>query len=180
MARVISTHAKYAPHEENCALMGSGKDIVQIIRNCLSINTVSGSPGIVIIDQIETLDKDTIKNISNLIAIKNLKRPTIAITNDLYAPSLVSLRNNAQILNCKPLNRENLYNRLKEICEQERVYIPETYLRKLIQENNNDIRSCMNSLQLIGSGRAGKQLNLSIDDISVAGSKAISRSIFDI
>ena len=180
LARVIAQHAKYAPREENCALTGSGKDIVQVIRNCLSIKTVTGRPGIIIIDQIETLDKATIQEIAGLVSAKNLKRPIIAITNDLYVPSLLPLRSLAHILHCKPMNSEALYTRLKEICENERIFIPETYLRKLIGDNYCDIRSCMNSLQLVGSGRAGKQLNLNVLDIAVAGSKAISRSIFDI
>jgi hypothetical protein len=65
-----SLHSKYSPHEENCALLGTGKDIVQIIRNTLTIKTVSGNPGILIIDQIETLDKQTINEIAGILAAK--------------------------------------------------------------------------------------------------------------
>ena len=180
LAKVISLHSKYSPHEENCALLGTGKDIVQIIRNTLTIKTVSGNPGILIIDQIETLDKQTINEIAGILAAKNLKRPTIAITNDLYVPSLYPLRTLAQVLYCKPLNIENIYARLKEVCEIERIYIPETYLRGLIVENNYDLRSCINALQLISSGRAGKQLNLTVNEIEIAGIKSINRSVFEL
>lgn len=180
LAKVIANHSKYAAREENSALIGSGKDILQVIRNSLSINTVSGRPGLIIIDQIETLDKPTIQEISVIVSAKNLKRPIIAITNDLYVPALFPLRSLAQIIYCKPMNAESLYNRLKEICENERIFIQEMHLKKLIADNYSDIRSCVNALQLLGSGRAGNQLNLNVDDIAVAGSKAVARSIFDI
>jgi chromosome transmission fidelity protein 18 len=180
LAKVISAGSNFAYYEENCGLLGSGKDIVQIMRNRLSIKTVSGKPGILIMDQIETLDKQTVSEIVSILSSKTLKRPTIAITNDLYVPSLVPLRPISHIIYCKPLNAENLYTRLKDICTTERVYIPEAYLKTLISENNNDIRSCVNSLQLLGSGRAGKQLNIRPEDMSVAGIKGVNRSVYDI
>ena len=133
-----------------------------------------------IMDQVETLDKQTIKELIGVISVKNLKRPLIAITNDLYTPSLIPLRQISHIIHCRPLSVEGLFLRIKEICENERIFIPEAYMKQMIGENSCDIRSCVNALQLLGSGRLGKQLNISNEDLKLASCKELNRSIFDI
>jgi chromosome transmission fidelity protein 18 len=180
LAKVISHHFNYAPHEINCALLGSGKDLLDTLKNSLSIKTVSGKPGILILDQVESIDRATTKALCEILSNKTLKRPTIAITNDLYTSSLIPLRQIAQVMHSKFLSNENLYQRLKEICSNERVYVPEDLLRSLIKENKSDIRACVNTLQLLSSSRSDKQLNVDSSAFRVAGTKEVNLSVFEI
>lgn len=180
LAKVVTSHFNYAPHEINCALLGSGKELLDTLKHCLSIKTVSGKPGILILDQIESIDKATIKTLADLLLNKVLKRPTIAITNDLYSSNLIPLRAISQVLHSKLLNIDNLFLRLKEICTNERMYIPEVFLKNLIKENKSDVRACVNTIQLLSSLRKDSQLNIDSSILSIAGVKESAFSIFDI
>lgn len=178
LARVTALLNGYDYKEINCALIESGKDLLEMFKSSLNIRTVSSKPQILIIDQIETLDKPTIKGIAGFISGKNLKRPTIAITNDLYASNLLPLRSISQILYCKVLTADCLLTRIKEICENERIFVPDTHMQMLIKECNYDIRACLNFLQLVGSSRLGNQLN--VTDINFGNVKQVTHSIFDV
>lgn len=180
LAKIISAHFNYSPHEINCALLGAGKELLDTLRYSLSIKTVSGKPTILILDQVESLDKATIKALCELFTSKTLKRPTIVITNNMYAASLYELRKIALIQQSRLLNSENLYLRLKEICAMERVYVPDVFLKTMIKENKSDIRACINSLQLLGSARGNKQLNVDSITMGIAGIKEASVSVFEV
>ena len=180
LAKIISTHFNYSPHEINCALLGAGKELLDTLRYSLSIKTVSGKPTILILDQVESLDKATVKSLCELFTSKTLKRPTVVITNNMYAASLYELRKIALIQQSRLLNTENLYVRLKEIIEMERVYVAEIFLKTMIKENKSDIRACINSLQLLGSARGNKQLNVDSITMKIAGIKEASVSIYEI
>ncbi|CAG9325399.1 CTF18 [Blepharisma stoltei] len=179
LARVITRQCNYQPYEVNCALIGVGKDLVQRVRNVLNIKTVTEKPLLLILDQVETLDKQTVQELNAIISV-NTKRPIIAITNDIYAPSLKLLRPTCKIVNCKSLFHKEVFERLKEICREERVHLESQYLNTLIQDNNADIRTCLNTLQLLGSQREGSQFNVYSSDSDSFRSKFVNRSIFDI
>lgn len=180
LAKVITSHFNYAPHEINCALLGSGKELLDTIKHSLSIKTVSGKPGILILDQIESIDKITIKTLSELLTNKVQKRPTIAITNDLYSGNLIPLRTISQVLHSKLINIDNLYLRLKEICTNERIFIHEMHLKNLIKENKSDIRACVNTIQLLNNTKKDSQLSIDLSTLSIAGVKESALSVFDI
>lgn len=177
LARVVTKHCNYQPYEVNCALIGIGKDLVQRVRNVLSIKTVTEKPLLLILDQVETLDKQTIQELTSIISV-NTKRPIIAVTNDIWAPCMKLLRSHCKVVSCKPLFHKDVYERLKDILKEERVSLENQYLNNLIQDNNADIRTCMNTLQLLSSQREGSQFQISTS--GQIRSKFVNKSIFEI
>ena len=82
-------------------------------------------------------------------AAKPLLRPIICICNDLYAPSLRTLRPLARILRYNKSPSALVSRRLSEVCSQEQLRCDTRSLMLLCDLTNGDIRSCLHALQMI-------------------------------
>ncbi|KAJ2699057.1 Chromosome transmission fidelity protein 18 [Coemansia sp. IMI 209128] len=107
-----------------------------------------------------------------------LLRPIICICNNVYAPVLRPLRQVAQCYHVNPPTSARLAKRLEEVCEAEGVPTDAWGLVELAKQNEGDIRSCLNSLQMI-SARANKIDSESLRS-SAIGVKDVQRSLFSI
>ncbi|VDM16812.1 unnamed protein product [Hydatigera taeniaeformis] len=79
-----------------------------------------------------------------------LRRPVICICNDLYAPSLRSLRTpeaSCYTLRLPPLDSKRLVDRLDLIAKAEGLIVDKRLLSTLVESSGHDIRSCLNILQ---------------------------------
>ncbi|KAJ2493175.1 Chromosome transmission fidelity protein 18 [Coemansia sp. RSA 2050] len=107
-----------------------------------------------------------------------LLRPIICICNNVYAPVLRPLRQIAQCYHVNPPTSARLAKRLEEVCEAEGVPADAWGLVELAKQNEGDIRSCLNSLQMI-SARANRVDSDSLRS-SAIGVKDVQRSLFSI
>ncbi|KAJ2464560.1 Chromosome transmission fidelity protein 18, partial [Coemansia sp. RSA 2322] len=107
-----------------------------------------------------------------------LLRPIICICNNVYAPVLRPLRQIAQCYHVYPPTSARLAKRLEEVCETEGVAADSWGLVELAKQNEGDIRSCLNSLQII-SARAQKVDSDCLKTASI-GVKDVQRSLFAI
>ncbi|KAJ1965517.1 Chromosome transmission fidelity protein 18, partial [Dipsacomyces acuminosporus] len=80
-----------------------------------------------------------------------LLRPVICICNNIYAPVLRPLRQIAQCYHVSPPTSARLAKRLEEVCEFEGIAANMWTLVELAKQNEGDIRSCLNSLQVIST-----------------------------
>ena len=78
-------------------------------------------------------------------------RPIICICNNLYAPALRPLRTVAKIFVMRETRSERLSSRIKTICRHEHVVLRADALNILCQRTDNDIRSCLNTLQFLSA-----------------------------
>eukprot|EP00892_Ulva_mutabilis_P008222 jgi/Ulvmu1/5772/UM025_0026.1 len=78
-----------------------------------------------------------------------LLRPVICICNDLYTPALRPLREVAEVLEVGPPEDRMLRARLREVCRREHANVAEEALRHMASKASGDIRSCLNTLQLL-------------------------------
>ncbi|KAJ2721427.1 Guanosine-diphosphatase [Coemansia sp. Benny D115] len=78
-----------------------------------------------------------------------LLRPIICICNNVYAPVLRPLRQMAQCYHVHPPTHAQLGRRLEEVCAVEGVDCDAWSLVQLAKQNEGDIRSCLNSLQML-------------------------------
>ena len=88
-----------------------------------------------------------------------IKRPIVCICNDLYGKSLAQLRKIALVFNVKGMDVSNMISSLKDICGQEKVTIPMDLLTNLCIQSKCDMRSCLNTLQLVSaqSSQSGRR-----------------------
>jgi hypothetical protein len=87
-----------------------------------------------------------------------LTRPVICICNDPYAPALRELRPLAQVVEFGHTGTSRLVERLKAICRAENLTVSGETLRSLAAATDNDIRSCLNTLQVPPSPSLGHRV----------------------
>eukprot|EP00397_Hematodinium_sp_SG-2012_P012357 GEMP01012525.1.p1 GENE.GEMP01012525.1~~GEMP01012525.1.p1 ORF type:complete len:866 (+),score=168.54 GEMP01012525.1:43-2598(+) len=82
-----------------------------------------------------------------------IKKPIIAICNDLKAKSLRDMHIHTKIVQVTKPDPIRLKQRLKQICNLEEVIVRDEVLRILVEESRCDIRCCLNTLQLLSTNR---------------------------
>lgn len=74
-------------------------------------------------------------------------RPIIAICNDVYAPSLRSLRPLSEVVSYRRVSPAIIADRLRSICAAEDIKVDPRMLTDIANETESDMRSCLNILQ---------------------------------
>ena len=107
-----------------------------------------------------------------------ITRPIICICNDQYAPVLRPLRGIADVYVFRGTKSERLVKRLKDICRNEQIHVPAKVLSVLVQRTDNDIRSCLNTLQFLSCRRNAVTLH-DLEGTAV-GHKDQKTSLFEV
>lgn len=190
LAHIIARHAGYNAVEMNASDDRSAEAFRTQIEAATQMCAVLGStprPNCLIIDEIDGAPAAAINVLMNMInegggarkkgsKKKKMHRPIICICNDQYVPALRPLRQVALILNFPPTLPTRLASRLLEISTHERLAADMSSLLVLCEKANNDIRSCLSTLQFIFN--KGKVLKVSdIQNLSI-GQKDVQRSLF--
>ncbi|RXN06393.1 chromosome transmission fidelity 18-like protein [Labeo rohita] len=124
--------------------------------NCLIIDEIDGAPAAAINILLATLNRKDSKEgeESGANALKKKKkkqsvllRPIICICNDLYVPALRPLRQQAFLLAFPQTVPSRLAQRLAEITRRQGMKADTGTLMALCEKTDNDIRSCINTLQ---------------------------------
>ncbi|EJU05169.1 P-loop containing nucleoside triphosphate hydrolase protein [Dacryopinax primogenitus] len=173
LAHVLATSAGYSVYEINASDERAARVVDDRIRPALEAGSGVGSkkPVCVVIDEIDgvggagvdsnafingliqlTLDKPRKKTAGRRNGQKDVRpllRPIICICNDLYAPSLRSLRQHARLVRVRAPTPIMLTNRLRDVCETEGLKADNRALSALVGVTKGDIRSCLNTLQFI-------------------------------
>uniref|UniRef100_A0AAX7UWK9 Chromosome transmission fidelity protein 18 homolog n=1 Tax=Astatotilapia calliptera TaxID=8154 RepID=A0AAX7UWK9_ASTCA len=200
LAHVIAKHAGYNVVEINASDDRSAEVFQKRIDTATQMKSVLGAnerPNCLIIDEI---DGAPAAAINILLAVLNRKdghggeagaetakkkkkresillRPIICICNDLYVPALRPLRQQAFLLAFPQTQPSRLAQRLAEISLRQGLKADTGTLMSLCEKTDNDIRSCINTLQFLHS-RGVKQLDSkTIQSISV-GQKDQNKGLF--
>lgn len=153
--------------------------------NCLIIDEIDGAPAAAVNILLAALNRkdghsgeaatETTKKKKKKESI--LLRPIICICNDLYVPALRPLRQQAFLLTFPQTQSSRLAQRLAEISLWQGMKADTGTLMALCEKTDNDIRSCINTLQFLHS-RGLKQVDLrSIQCVSV-GQKDQNKGLF--
>ncbi|KAK3091861.1 hypothetical protein FSP39_023205 [Pinctada imbricata] len=147
--------------------------------NCLVIDEIDGAPQAainVLMSYIRRQDEPTAKKKKKDEAL--LLRPVICICNDQYTPSLRVLRQNALVLNFPPTELAKLASRLSEVVKTEDMRVDMNTLMVLCAKTENDIRSCINTLQFCKT--AHKELSVRLLDRMNVGQKDANKNLFSV
>ncbi|XP_066517068.1 chromosome transmission fidelity protein 18 homolog [Hoplias malabaricus] len=156
--------------------------------NCLVIDEIDGAPSAAINILLTTLNRKDSRegedSSSNPLKKKKKKesvllRPIICICNDLYAPALRPLRQQAFILTFPPTQPSRLAQRLTEITRRQGMKADTGALMALCEKTDNDIRSCINTLQFL-HGRGQKQLDQRVVGSMCIGLKDQNKGLFSL
>ncbi|XP_013920399.1 PREDICTED: chromosome transmission fidelity protein 18 homolog isoform X4 [Thamnophis sirtalis] len=202
LAHVIAKHAGYNVVEMN-ASDDRSPDIFQTqIEAATQMKSVLGAnekPNCLVIDEI---DGAPMASINVLLSIINQKagmaesedrpsgakskrqsglllRPIICICNDQYVPALRLLKQQAFLLHFPLTLQSRLVQRLHEIAILQGMKADIGALTTLCEKTDNDIRSCINTLQFLYS-RGKKELNVRTVQTATVGLKDRNKGLFSI
>ncbi|XP_050392503.1 chromosome transmission fidelity protein 18 homolog [Patella vulgata] len=192
LAQIVATHAGYNVVEMNASDDRSAEVFKNKLEAATQMKAVLGAdprPNCLVIDEIDGAPQPAINMLLNLIRKTDvpppgkkksdggiLLRPIICICNDQYVTSLRQLRQSALLLSFPQTESSRLASRLYEVIRQEHLKADMNALLALCERTDNDIRSCLNTLQFVRKNR--KELTVqSVQGMSI-GQKDAHRSLF--
>ncbi|XP_064317477.1 chromosome transmission fidelity protein 18 homolog isoform X2 [Phalacrocorax carbo] len=201
LAHVIAKHAGYNVVEMNASDDRSPEVFKTRIEAATQMKSVLGAnekPNCLIIDEIDGAPAASINVLLNIIHRKDgegeaaagtgrrrrregglLLRPIICICNDQYVPALRPLRQQSFLLNFPRTAPSRLAQRLCEIALQQGMRADTGALLALCEKTENDIRSCINTLQFLHS-RGQKELSVQMVQTMKIGLKDQNKGLFSI
>ncbi|XP_060116875.1 chromosome transmission fidelity protein 18 homolog [Heteronotia binoei] len=202
LAHIIAKHAGYNVVEMNASDDRSPDAFKTRIEAATQMKSVLGAnerPNCLIIDEIDGAPTVSITVLLNLVNWKGaeaeaeggasgrkrrregglLLRPIICICNDQYVPSLRQLRQQSFLLHFPSTAPSRLVQRLQEIAVRQGMKADTGALMALCEKTENDIRSCVNTLQFL-HGRGQKELNMRTVQATKVGLKDQNKGLFSI
>nr|XP_047916907.1 chromosome transmission fidelity protein 18 homolog [Anser cygnoides] len=199
LAHVIAKHAGYNVVEMNASDDRSPEVFKTRIEAATQMKSVLGAdekPNCLIIDEIDGAPTASISLLLNIINSKEaegeaapgrrrrregglLLRPIVCICNDQFVPALRPLRQQAFLLSFPRTAPSRLAQRLGEIALLQGMRADVGALLALCEKTENDIRSCINTLQFL-HGRGQKELNVQMVQTMKIGLKDQNKGLFSI
>uniref|UniRef100_A0A663NCG8 Chromosome transmission fidelity protein 18 homolog n=1 Tax=Athene cunicularia TaxID=194338 RepID=A0A663NCG8_ATHCN len=201
LAHVIAKHAGYNAVEMNASDDRSPEVFKTRIEAATQMKSVLGTnekPNCLIIDEIDGAPAASINVLLNIIHHKDteaeaaagtgrrrrregglLLRPIICICNDQYVPALRPLRQQSFLLSFPRTAPSRLAQRLCEITLRQGMRADTGALLALCEKTENDIRSCINTLQFL-HGRGQKELSVQMVQTMKIGLKDQNKGLFSI
>lgn len=188
LAHVVATHAGYNVVEMNASddrSLAAFKNKLEAATQMKSVSNADQRPNCLIIDEIDGAPAATVNYLVGLLkgsqktkkkAATMLQRPVICICNDLYVPALRPLRQMSLLLPFPETSSQRLAQRLAFISASENLKTDMSALLALCDKSQNDIRSCLSTLQFFKS----KGQKMSAADVSktFVGNKDTQKSHF--
>jgi len=193
LAHIVAQHAGYKVVEMNASddrsveafqkKLESATQMRSVVTedqrpNCLIIDEIDGAPAVTInflVNALNGVQKDKKKKGGSK---GHILRPIICICNELYTPALRPLKQMSLIIPFPPTLPTRLAGRLKEITTTERLKTDLSALLALCKKTDNDIRSCLSTLQFFR--KRGKQLR-AVDLANTSlGTKDSQKSLFHV
>ncbi|XP_052751169.1 chromosome transmission fidelity protein 18 homolog [Galleria mellonella] len=146
--------------------------------NCLILDEIDGAP----LPTVELLVKwctATVAEGKKKAKTHPLRRPVIAICNDLYATSLRPLRSVALVIQVGGATSERVVRRLSRIAAGERVAAAPRTLAALAARAAGDLRAALHVLALVRArvGAAGRQLKMEDVENAAIGTKDCHKTL---
>jgi len=136
-----------------------------------------GRRRLILVDEVDGInlseDRGAVDTIVRL--VEETQTPVILTANDPWDPKIGPIRNATTMIEYKRLGLRDTIPYLKKICQREGVEVDEEALRLVVDRNRGDMRSILNDLQVLCSGRK----RLTYDEASWIGFRDRKGTIFD-
>jgi replication factor C large subunit len=136
-----------------------------------------GRSRLILIDEVDGInlseDRGAVDTIVRL--VEETQVPVILTANDPWDPKIGPIRNATTMVEYKRLGLRDALPYLKKICQEEGIEVDEQALRLIIDRNDGDMRSIMNDLEMLTSGRK----RLTYDETTWLGFRDRKATIFD-
>lgn len=149
LVRVVASRCGYHVIELNASEDIKSERNHILLQNTLDFEPVFGKktkPLLVLeeMDGLGTMNDTVLKTVSTLIG-----RPVIIIVNNLYAPALRSIRNQAEIVRMDHPPSSKFISRLRTIAQEEEIEFDAAALVEIAEQSKYDMRTALNTLQFL-------------------------------
>lgn len=200
LAHVMARQAGYDVMEINASDERSGPQVRAKLENSLQNERVTstGKPVCIVADEVEgAAENGFIRTLISLIKEderalsmqghkhkktntkkkipKLMRRPIVAICNDVYAPSLRELRQYAEVVNYTGVNTRTVVTRLREICREEGILLNTDVLESVAEATQGDLRASLNTIQFGLTATGTKNGGFALKDMSRSWSAVVNR-----
>jgi replication factor C large subunit len=136
-----------------------------------------GRARLILVDEVDGInlaeDRGAVDTIVKL--VQETQSPVVLTANDPWDPKIGAIRNATMMIEYKRLGLRDTIPYLKRICQSEGVEADEQALRLIVDRNQGDMRSILNDLQALTSGRK----RLTYDEASWLGFRDRKATIFE-
>ncbi|MFB6471064.1 MAG: replication factor C large subunit [Vulcanisaeta sp. AZ3] len=166
LAYALANENGYEVLELNASDVRTGERIKQVIGSSMRLGSLFGFRGrIILFDEVDGLNVREDKG--GLTAIVELIRestwPIIMTANNPWDPKFRELRDEAEVIQLKPLSDNDVIKILRRICNDEGIKCEEDALKLIAESSGGDVRAAINDLQATAEGRKV----LTKDDVTV-------------
>lgn len=163
IAHVVAEQLGYEVSEINASDERAGQTVRDKLRNSMQNNSLSGKPVCLILDEVDGASEfGFVRGLLDLLyedrravqgkkKARHLRRPIIAICNDVYANALEKLRPFCEVVPFRKASPRQVKGRLRKVCKKEGLEITDKIVDAIVEATSGDVRSCINFLQFHGS-----------------------------
>jgi len=164
--------------EMNASDKRTAAAIEKIVWTAAKQRSLTGGKRLILLDEVDGIDPSSDRGAVEAIsqAIERTNWPLILTANDPWDPRLAPLRNLCLMIQFKRLGVRDSIPYLKKICAAEDLEVDERALRFIVERNQGDMRSIINDLQTLSTGRT----RLSYNDVTWLGWRDRKENIFQI
>ena len=163
--------------EMNASDLRSGKIIDVVIGSAIEQQDLFQRKKIILIDEVDSIsprkDRGAVQSI--LRVIENTNYPIVMTANDVWDPKVRGLREKSLLIQFKRISSREALPFLKKLLDEESVEVDDDTLKSIIQRNGGDMRSMINDLQMIATGKN----RIAEDDITWLAWRDRKEPIFD-
>ncbi|MCG2881256.1 MAG: replication factor C large subunit [Vulcanisaeta sp.] len=166
LAYALANERGYEILELNASDVRTGERIRQVIGSSMKMGSLFGFRGrIILFDEVDGLNVR--EDRGGLAAIVELIRestwPIIMTANNPWDPKFRELREEAEVIQLKPLSVDDIVTILRRICNNEGIKCEEDALRLIAEASGGDVRAAINDLQAVAEGKRV----LTKDDVAI-------------
>lgn len=176
-AHAVAAEINAEAIELNASDFRDRESIKNILGKAIRQRSLFDKNKVIIVDELEGIHgRSDYGGLGELMKVLNESSyPIVFITNQLYNEKLKELRKQTEFIEFNKISEEHMKRILQEICDQEKIIINESTLRRVVLLSDGDARAAVNDMQTIMSGR--KQLEES--HVKVLGKREREETIFN-
>ncbi len=135
--------------ELNASDSRNKNSIESLLKDAVSQQSLFFKSKIILIDEVDGVsgkkDRGAITALKKIVS--STKFPIIFTANDVYIDKLKDLRKISIVTEFVPINHNDVYEHLKNLCSKENIKYDDSSLKQLSRSCNGDLRAAINDLQ---------------------------------
>lgn len=172
LAHILASSMGWSVIEMNASDLRDEESVRRVVGEASASDALFGGRKLILIDEVDGLQKSDRGGSKAIMEIvRSASQPVVLTANDIWKPSMASLRSACMPLGMRRVNSRTIASVLKKIAEKEGVKLGEEVIEKIAGNSSGDLRSALNDIQAVGEGRVGSP--------DVIGERDRERGMFD-